>query len=141
MSTAVRRETRAGGALARERLAAYRRYADLVRCQEAALVAGDLEGFRALADEALALQEGLGPALSAAALSQDPDAAGHAFLDEVAELLRSALGGNERIQARLGALRSQAGDSVRRASAGHRRVQGYAGAAFAGGAARLDLTL
>ena len=59
MTAATRSAVSAGGALARERLAAYVRYAELLAGQEKALADGDLERFEALAAEAAEVQESM----------------------------------------------------------------------------------
>lgn len=140
MTTATRKATRGGGASARERLALYRRYADLVRQQEAALIAGDLDGFHALADQALELQGGQEPPVTPSGLPEDPGSGAGPGVGELSQILRVTLDAGERIQARLRALRSDAGLSVRRATEGQHRVRGYAPTSDRDPGVRLDLT-
>lgn len=126
MTTAVARPvTRAGGALARERLAAYQRYAELVEGQEAALEAGDLEAFDAMSWAALDLQATLGAAAALRHLEDDPEAGQASFVDQVTALLRSTMARNERIQARLHHLRDEAGRDIRTAGTNRPRVRSY----------------
>jgi hypothetical protein len=140
VTTATRKATRAGGASARERLAFYRRYADLVRQQESALIAGDLDGFHSLADQALELQGGHGPPATPSSLPEDPGSGPGPSVGELSRILQGTLDTGERIQARLRALRSDAGWSVRRATDGQRRVRGYAPTSERDAGVRLDLT-
>lgn len=140
MTLAAGRTARAGGVLARDRLASYRRYAELLALQEAAVARGDMDAYAALAEETAALQAALGGHLHPEGLAADPEATSGAFVSELSDLLRSALGANERIQARLRALRADTAGSVRRAREGQRRVREYAGPGAAPDR-RLDLTL
>jgi len=132
-----------GGPQPQDRMASYRRYADLVRRQEEALIAGDLDGFQTLANQALELQHGLRASAPApGSLAGFGSPAGPApDPHELAEILRATLGAGERIESRLRALRAEAGGSVRRAAEGHRRARGYVPARDPDASQRLDLTL
>lgn len=140
MTPLAGRTAQAGGALARDRLASYRRYAELVSLQEAALARGDTDAYEGLVVETAALQDALGGQPPLRDLAGDPEAGSGAFVAEVADLLRGALGANERIQSRLRGLRAEASGSVRRAREGHRHALGYAGAG-ADTIPSLDLTM
>ena len=100
------------GRQARARLAAYRRYAEIVTEQEKALIAGDLETYEALADATHELQDRIGLAPTPD-LAEDPEAGHASFVDEVADILKATLATNERIQARLGGMRRTAGSELR----------------------------
>lgn len=125
MTAVARPVTRAGGALARERLAAYQRYAELVEGQEAALEAGDLEAFDLLSRAALELQATLGASAALRHIEDDPEAGQASFVERVSDLLRSTMARNERIQARLHGLRDDAGRDIRNAGTNRPRVRTY----------------
>lgn len=131
----------AGRALARDRLASYRRYAELVRLQESALARGDTDAYEALVEEGLALQDVLGGQPPVRDLAMDPEAGTGAFVAEVADLLRGALAANERIQSRLRGLRGEASSSVRRAREGRGHALEYAARVGSDTLRTLDRTL
>ena len=103
---------KAGIRLARETLALYARYAELMAMQEAALDDGTLQLFEALDEEVSAVQDQLG---------LPPDAANNlmgnfqseSMRSEAIESLREAQATHTRIRARLAALREEAGTEVR----------------------------
>lgn len=124
-AAAGRSVTRAGGKLARERLAAYSRYAQIVAEQEEALAQGDLETFEALGKTATELQAELDGSRTTPDLSHDPDAGSDWFVSGVTDLLRATLARNERITARLSGLRRDAAQAVRAAAREAPRLRSY----------------
>jgi hypothetical protein len=126
MSAVARRVVRAGSELARERLAAYARYAGLVAEQERALEDEDLERFQTLSTTIRELQEGVDGAEGALHhLDEDPELGTATFVERVSEILRSTLARNERIQTRLGILRRKVAGEVRRVGEGRHRSRLY----------------
>jgi hypothetical protein len=100
---------RAGGELARERLARYQRYADLVAEQERALDAEDMLRFEEVADDIARLRADIGaPGTGAPVADGDVQAA--------ADALRSALATNRRIQGRLSTLRREKASLIKNVS-------------------------
>jgi hypothetical protein len=114
----------AGSELARERLAAYARFAELVSAQESALQAGDMDRFRTLTAAAEELRSACDLAL--------PDAWGQrladgsrTFHESAGEILSAALATSERIQTRLLSLQRETGVEIRRMSAERARGRAY----------------
>ncbi len=116
----------AGDRLARERLEAYRRYAEVVAQQESALEAGDMTSFERFADEAHRLQDDLAVSQGLRELVHDPEADAAWFVDAVTDLVRKTVARNQRIAARLAAMGegTRAGHS---ASARRARPRRYTG--------------
>ena len=128
MSMPAHRLVSAGDALARKRLDAYRRYAELVAEQEAALEAEDMDRFEALQAAAAELQAGLGLTASLAPDGRtDSEVASEAFVHRATQILRSTLDRSERIQARLKAMRREAGEDIRNLTKGRRNARTYMG--------------
>jgi hypothetical protein len=124
---------KAGGALAKERLSQYTRYAALVEEQEQALGDEDLERFERLAEEIALLQLQIG----------QPDAGEDEHVDDAVTLIREALARGERIHERLSEMRRDSAAEIR--SMTRRRPQARRYVTGAGGgreeAARLDVRL
>lgn len=133
--------TQAGCQLARERLAAYQRYAELVEAQEAALEAGDLEAFDVLSSAALEIQASLGGGAPLTNLAHDPEAGTASFVDKVTDLLHSTMARNERIQARLRGLRHETGSEIRKTAESRPRIRTYMTGAGSEEERSLDLRL
>lgn len=128
MSVPARRIVSAGNELARERLAAYARYAELVAQQERALEREDLEAFRSLAASIEELQAEIGQDGGVLHdLGDDTELGAESFVGRVSEIVRSTLARNERIQARLGMLRRRVGASGHRAPVPLEPAARYAG--------------
>ena len=140
MTRTAGRTAQVGGVVARDRLASYRRYAEIVRLQEAALSRGDINAYEELVAETAALQDALGMHPPARDLAGGPEAGSGAFGAEVADLLRGALGANERVQSRLRGLRAEASGSVRRVRQGRRHAMEYVGSG-SDTISSLDLTM
>lgn len=114
------------GGQARARLAAYRRYAEIVTEQEKALIAGDLEAYEALESATHEIQDRIGLAPTPD-LVDDPEAGNASFVDEVADILKATLATNERIQTRLWGMRQAAGADVHRGTLEGHHALGYEG--------------
>lgn len=135
-------EGKCGGEVARGRLALYVRYAELVKAQEAALAAEDLEAFAALAGELEEIRGSVGgagrPRLEPA---DDAEAGGPELLEEASSILRSTLARTQRIQARLSALRRAQGDQIRTLKGRAPQARRYTAAdGDSAGRSKLDLT-
>jgi hypothetical protein len=126
--------------LAQERLAAYQRYAGLVEQQEAALASGDLDGFESLSQATKDLQDRLGAAGALRGIAQDGGVAS-TFVEQVADLLRTTMARNSRIQARLAGLRQEAGQDIRKTTENRPRVRTYMQGSASEDAPSLDVLL
>ena len=136
MKPAPRYLGRAGGELAKERLAQYVRYAELVADQEAALEAGDLERFEELGALVAELREEIGSfGPDDPAPGKDEDA------DAVARALEVALAANTRIQDRLARLRHEGADTIRRVERNRPQARQYVSDASEKPHGRIDVTL
>jgi hypothetical protein len=125
---------RAGGELARERLARYLRYADLVAEQERALDAEEMERFEQIADDIARLRAEIGaPGAGAPATDGDVQAA--------ADALRSALATNRRIQGRLSTLRSENAALIKNVSRRRPQTRRYLADADEAPPAHVDVKL
>ncbi len=134
----------AGDDLARERLAAYARIAELVLEQETALEADDLERFQELTQAVTELRErmGSGPLQPMGSPGSTGLKGDHA--DEAARLIRETLARSQGIRARLATLRQEAGTKIRRIGAGRatgRRYLEAAGAGPSSSSPRVDVKL
>ena len=98
----------AGDQQAKGRLAEYVRYAELVRAQEAALEAEDIETFEKLSHEIHELRRGSG-------LADEVAHEGELPANEVADVLKDALATNRRIQERLSTMKKSGSDEIRNA--------------------------
>lgn len=98
----------AGSQQAKERLAGYVRYAELIAAQEAALEAEDVETFESLAREIHDVRQEIGLA-DEGALEDEPPAR------DVADVLKVALATNRRIQERLSTMKKGGADEIRNA--------------------------
>ena len=134
----------AGDHLARERLAAFARIAELVLEQETALEADDLDRFRELTDAVTDLRERLGSAAPEQVVTQGSTGLTGGHSDEAARLLRETLARSQGIRARLATLRQEAGTKIRRIGAGRatgRRYLEAAGAGPSSSSPRVDVKL
>jgi len=139
----------AGDDLARERLTAYTRIAELVRAQEAALDADDLDRFHELAADVFRLQASMGETTLRATSPSETGGASEPTgqaqaATEAARILQDTLERSERIRMRLADLRQGVGEDIRRLAAGRspgRRYMEAAGSLAAPSASRLDVKL
>jgi len=98
----------AGDQQAKGRLAAYVRYAELVRAQEAALEADDIEVFETLSREIHDVRRDIG-------LADEVTHEGELPANEIADVLKDALATNRRIQERLSTMKKGGSDEIRNA--------------------------
>lgn len=126
---------RAGKELARERLSAYMRYAELVAEQEAALEAGEVERFEELSRTVETVRVQIGAPRAPSEVQEVEEA--HA----AADALRDALAANKRIQARLAELRNENAGRIRNVSRRNPQARRYAEESSETPASHLDVKL
>ena len=129
----------AGAAQATERLVLYRRYADLVAAQEAALDANDLDGFQSLGRELESLRAAIGAAGPPVDGSEDQGGAARAR--QAADLLRAALVRTRRIQTRLDAMKREQATEIRTLSRRRPHLRTYAVPPEGGGHPHVDVRM
>ena len=128
---------RAGGELAKERLSQYMRYASLVAEQELALNEEDVDRFNELGEQIADLRGEIGPA----GLKDDGPIGSQAEAHEAADVLRQTLAVNQRIQARLIAMRHENAGQIRRVVRRGRQARHYVADQIEAPETRLDVTL
>ncbi len=125
-------------------LAIYARYATLVRHQEEALEAEDLQRFEDLARARKAIQEELGAGPPPPAEDEEPDQQTRALLERIHEELREAGMRDARLMSRLQEMKRDAREHVRTVDGRGKPLDGYLAGEKASrgeGRARLNVRL